>query len=156
MRAGSLGGRAGAHRDSLTGVLSPLQWLCPSVLPFTMRRVSVGVRGFSGMPEEAVTFTRASQAIETSSRAPSGAAVPTVFYGWHHDDRVAFRNDALSMSIAPATGEVWEAERERGIFNSMHTRKWKEGERQILQMTDVSCWHYLSQNRTVYWDACDA
>lgn len=52
----------------------------PSVLPFAMRRVSVGVRGFSGMPEEAVTFARASQAIKASSWAPTGAAVPTVFY----------------------------------------------------------------------------
>lgn len=45
-----------------------------------MRRVSVGVGGFSGMPEEAVTFTRASHAIKTSSWAPGWAAVPTVFY----------------------------------------------------------------------------
>lgn len=63
------------------GILTGCFLLCGSFalqFAFAAGRVSVGVRGFSGMPEEAVTFTRASQAIETSSRAPSGAAVPTV------------------------------------------------------------------------------
>lgn len=45
-----------------------------------MRRVSVGVRGFSGMPEEAVTFARAPQAMKPSSWAPGWAAVPAVLY----------------------------------------------------------------------------
>lgn len=76
----SQGESPAAHGDSPTRAPSPLHWLCPSVLPFTMRRVSVGVRGFSGMPEEAVTLARASQAIKSSSWAPSWAAVPTVFY----------------------------------------------------------------------------
>lgn len=116
-----------------------------------MRRVSVGIRGFSGMPEEAVTFTRASCAIKTSSWAPSWAAVPTVFYRWHHDYRVAFGKDAFSMSVAPAVEEMGEAM--RYFIQKLYAKKWKWKEWILTNVSNYWCiWsslqHHLSPNRT--------
>lgn len=79
------------------------------------------------MPEEAVTFARASQAIKSSSWAPGWAGVSAVFYWRHHDYRVTFRKDAFSVPIAPAGGETGEAKRDTYVFfKDLQKWKWKE------------------------------
>lgn len=49
------------------------------VVPFTVRRVSVGVRGLSCMPEEAVAFPWPTDAIEAAPW-PCWAGVPAVLH----------------------------------------------------------------------------
>lgn len=71
------------------------------VLPFTVRRILVGIRGLSCMPEETVAFPWPADAIEAASR-PCWAGVPAVFHGGADEHRVAFREDAFSVAITPA------------------------------------------------------
>lgn len=49
------------------------------MVPFTVRRVSVGVRGLSCMPEEAVAFPWPTDAIEAAPW-PCWAGVPAVLH----------------------------------------------------------------------------
>lgn len=78
--------------------LKAMRWC---VLPFTVRRVSVGIGGLSRMPEEAVAFPWPADAVEAAP-GPRWAGVPAVLHGGADEHRVAFREDAFSVAITPA------------------------------------------------------
>lgn len=71
------------------------------VLPFTVRGVSVGVGGLSGVPEEAAAVPGPADAVEAAPR-PRWAGVPAVLHGGADEHRVALREDAFSVAITPA------------------------------------------------------
>lgn len=98
------------------------QWGRWWVVPFTVRRVSVGVRGLSCMPEEAVAFPWPTNAIEAASWA-CWAGVPAILYWGADEHGVAFGENAFSMAITPAGGKdekgaVWDEEK----FNQWKAR----------------------------------
>lgn len=84
------------------------------VLPFAVRRVSVGVRGLPRVPEEAAAFPWAADAVETAPR-PRWAGVPAVLHGGADEHRVAFREDAFSVAITPA-GEQQPGKEKGGMW----------------------------------------
>lgn len=89
--------------------LKVMRWC---VLPFTVRRVSVGVRGLSRMPEETVAFSWPADAIEAAP-GPRWTGVPAVLHGGADEHRVAFRKDAFGVAITPA-GEQQPGKEKKG------------------------------------------
>lgn len=77
-----------------------------------MRRVAVGVRGLSRMPEEVAAFPWPTDAIEAAP-GPRWAGVPAVLHGGADQDRVAFREDAFRVAVTPA-GKQESGKEEKG------------------------------------------
>lgn len=83
------------------------------ILPFTVRRVPVGVGGLPGMPEEAVSIPWPANAVEAAP-GPRWAGVPAILHGGADEHRVAFREDAFSVAITPA-GEHQPGKDKEGV-----------------------------------------
>lgn len=100
------------------------------VLPFTVRRVSVGIGGLPGVPEEAISFPWPANAVETAP-GPCWAGVPAVLHGGADEHRVAFREDAFSVAIAPA-GEQQPGKEKGGVWEwalaaTVYDQKFRQG-----------------------------
>lgn len=106
------------------------------VLPFTVRGVSVGVGGLSGVPEEAAAVPGPTDAVQAAP-GPRWAGVPAVLHGGADEHRVALREDAFSVAITPAGGQ------QPGNYKG-RVSEWAlvaNGYKQFSQGKEGLCWH---------------